>query len=625
MLFSRLRVAPGGVLLMKAWLARILVLCAGLGFAVDGALAVTFDPDVQLGDRRVLFTWAPDSDDPVFTGNLQLYFKESLPVSEGSLPLITFTQGGDDLWVWDDVDRVFHKYQQIDGAWQRDLETELTPLPEGLEPVSFAIHPEATLLLVGLGDGQVAYWWPHLSADYELYQAHEGAIRQIAFKPLATAFVTPYVTIGDDGFWRYWVGPDESNLVKEVQANTTGALTAVAIAPRGETVAVGSASGKIGFYSVEGSGGLPIFTVQSNEGRPIKALTFAGNQLRLASADDQGSIRIWSAVIAGPPLGGSDPDVPGEVFIHFTPRDSRYISYAYRNGQIGMVDGFTGGTYEARQDVGHPITAFALSELGNEGYLASTDGILEWWFLGTCVPSMETPECFGGYRIFRGMHPEDDPTGHELVLLRVYNYSDRTWTWSSLDSTRSFADPDSVIPSGGDSTRVVAGPQNGTPYYYSIQKYYWRFLDGGRSRAPANTTIEGLYRAAGELDPTPVIPRGEAVTSLPLLRGVYVVPNPFREGDELSHFWPTDTGDPGEVHFVNLPAEATIRIFTTAGDLVRTLHHPWSSRAYSGNYCPWNLRNDPELGGRQVASGVYVYIVETPSGEVKKGFCTIIR
>ena len=81
------------------------------------------------------------------------------------------------------------------------------------------------------------------------------------------------------------------------------------------------------------------------------------------------------------------------------------------------------------------------------------------------------------------------------------------------------------------------------------------------------------------------------------LQTVAVVPNPFRGRES----W--DRPDGNEVHFINLPAQARIRIYTVAGDLVRELNHNDPVRDFER----WDLKN---ANGRDVASGIYMYRVE---------------
>ncbi len=100
---------------------------------------------------------------------------------------------------------------------------------------------------------------------------------------------------------------------------------------------------------------------------------------------------------------------------------------------------------------------------------------------------------------------------------------------------------------------------------------------------------------------------------------VRVVPNPYIVFD----LW---DGGPFErrLAFTHLPQTATIRIFTTAGELVRTLEHRHTAsdgELYdSGGTEIWNLLNDSK---QLVASGVYVYHVESEAGEYAGRFAVI--
>lgn len=103
------------------------------------------------------------------------------------------------------------------------------------------------------------------------------------------------------------------------------------------------------------------------------------------------------------------------------------------------------------------------------------------------------------------------------------------------------------------------------------------------------------------------------------LERVAVVPNPYRGSAE----W-----DPGpnqrRIHFINLPAGSTIRIYTSAAELLRTLRQdPNSSPGGVTGELVWDLKNDR---GRDVVSGIYIYSVHPPDGRTpKKGHFVIIK
>lgn len=81
---------------------------------------------------------------------------------------------------------------------------------------------------------------------------------------------------------------------------------------------------------------------------------------------------------------------------------------------------------------------------------------------------------------------------------------------------------------------------------------------------------------------------------------INVFPNPYYG------FNPNETNRLGKfVRFSHLPANATIRIFTLAGVLVRTL----PTTDGTSTYADWNLRNESSL---PVASGIYIAFIDMP-------------
>lgn len=101
------------------------------------------------------------------------------------------------------------------------------------------------------------------------------------------------------------------------------------------------------------------------------------------------------------------------------------------------------------------------------------------------------------------------------------------------------------------------------------------------------------------------------------LYNVYVVPNPYRSGGSRLtasnyHNFPDNL-----VRFVNLPHDCTLRVFTVAGDLV------WENiQNNAGGVVEWDLTN---RNSESVASGVYIFRVEKPSGDSMFGRLVVIR
>jgi hypothetical protein len=66
--------------------------------------------------------------------------------------------------------------------------------------------------------------------------------------------------------------------------------------------------------------------------------------------------------------------------------------------------------------------------------------------------------------------------------------------------------------------------------------------------------------------------------------------------------------------FINVPEDATISIYDATGgyvDAVRPDRYSYDESKKQGS-AEWNLRN---ADGRRIASGIYIYHVESKSGE----------
>jgi hypothetical protein len=85
---------------------------------------------------------------------------------------------------------------------------------------------------------------------------------------------------------------------------------------------------------------------------------------------------------------------------------------------------------------------------------------------------------------------------------------------------------------------------------------------------------------------------------------VFVAPNPYVYGDPARTF---GSSNPYAVEFRNLPEKATIRIYTLAGDLVRTLQHAPDARGNVYGSEAWDQKTD---SGLLVAPGLYIYHVQ---------------
>ena len=98
------------------------------------------------------------------------------------------------------------------------------------------------------------------------------------------------------------------------------------------------------------------------------------------------------------------------------------------------------------------------------------------------------------------------------------------------------------------------------------------------------------------------------------LKNVHTVPDPYYVTTSLEA-----TGNDKRIQFVNLPTQAIIRIYSLSGILVAMVEH---NDPTGGGTAFWDVRN---RNNQTVASAVYFYHVETPTGQEKIGRFTVVN
>jgi hypothetical protein len=140
------------------------------------------------------------------------------------------------------------------------------------------------------------------------------------------------------------------------------------------------------------------------------------------------------------------------------------------------------------------------------------------------------------------------------------------------------------------------------PYYYG-----WLFGLDEDVYAPVTNdvlTIEGPPMNGPDDVFTFKVDGVSAAAATAELADVRVVPDPYFV--QYSGLVETERGE-AVIEFQNVPDRCTIRIYTLAGDLVQTLTH--DNPAENPR---WDLLSSDQ---RQVASGIYIYHLDSPYGE----------
>lgn len=178
---------------------------------------------------------------------------------------------------------------------------------------------------------------------------------------------------------------------------------------------------------------------------------------------------------------------------------------------------------------------------------------------------------------------------------------------------------------------------NGEPYYMEMTSlpaagtaWHLRAITG-RMTADCTPSVGPLMTDCSNytFEPNPVRP-----TNVPGLQFVMTVQQQFAVN-------PSDSVDLDRVHtvpdpyyvtnameittnrkvlkWVNLPAQAIIRVYSLSGVLVNVVTH---NDPAGGGEAVWDLRN---RNNQFVASGVYFYHIETPNGQTKVGRFTVVN
>lgn len=157
----------------------------------------------------------------------------------------------------------------------------------------------------------------------------------------------------------------------------------------------------------------------------------------------------------------------------------------------------------------------------------------------------------------------------------------------------------------GDTVNVYVDRTvlNGVEYRYYISAY-----DSG------NGIIGPLENSASskpnEFNNT-VSVRPELPLAEDKLGNVRVIPNPYI----ISALWETSWNE-HLLQFTGLSNQATIKIFNSSGELIKTLN-----KENDSSILEWNLKNEYE---QQVAPGVYFYHINTPIGTTTGKFFVIL-
>ncbi|HID93440.1 MAG TPA: hypothetical protein EYP60_05010 [bacterium (Candidatus Stahlbacteria)] len=204
---------------------------------------------------------------------------------------------------------------------------------------------------------------------------------------------------------------------------------------------------------------------------------------------------------------------------------------------------------------------------------------------------------FEGYRVYKSTMGAGGP----WFLLAEYDREDDPLNYG--------------YNTGLEYAYVDSGLLNNIAYYYSVTSYCLPDTVSGFPELESSITknVKVVYPG-----PPPATTVGE----------VAVVPNPYLGNiDYTATNPPWETHPPGRpwmeqdrrIQFIHLPKKCTIKIYTLAGDLVKTIEH---DDPYKG-FEDWNLVSSV---GQAIGSGIYIFTVKDHNtGKVQVGKFTVIK
>jgi hypothetical protein len=222
--------------------------------------------------------------------------------------------------------------------------------------------------------------------------------------------------------------------------------------------------------------------------------------------------------------------------------------------------------------------------------------------------------------------------GRNFSAFRLWRSENPRFPDNSFVLIRQFDDPrDSFEYNTGLQYEYVdSNLVRGKTYVYavtskSIPNIVWQEIPSGDSVVPVAVPVDPLE--SSKLVNASRVDLPFSVSTTP--GAVRVVPNPYRTDRQYSLESGGYEGPSGEwdenrrkIKFINLPGVCTIRVFSLAGELIRTIEHD----GRDGSGFP---RGDHDMlllseSNRALASGIYIFQVESPLG-MQMGKFVVIR
>ena len=206
----------------------------------------------------------------------------------------------------------------------------------------------------------------------------------------------------------------------------------------------------------------------------------------------------------------------------------------------------------------------------------------------------------------------DDPLSHEVDFegYRLWRKT-QTGNWALLMDCDKV---DSIGPNTGlVHSYVDYDVMNNFQYTYTITSYDKgdpihgiEALESGKG--VGQMVAPGMYSMSTDADNT----------------GIHAVPNPFVMRSAPDYGFQPNVDDPStdRITFINLPEDATVKIYTLTGDLLTTIKTDRNPRLGWQRVASWNLITDKT---QAIVSGLYLFVVSAPDFDDFIGKFAVVR
>lgn len=375
--------------------------------------------------------------------------------------------------------------------------------------------------------------------------------------------------------------------------------------------------------------GLPVSELP-NLRQPSNRSTLLSTGPFRAIAPDS-SVTVVFAFICAKKSGADPTPLDSEPSRRFLYRAHAFAQQAYdgedknRNGILDPGEDFNGNARLDRYVLPAPPTAPRVKVI-------PSDRMVTLYWDKTAEGSIDPisgKKDFEGYRIYRTNPGVDlDPTkalSTSFVLVDEYDTPNNDVFYNTGFSKVLLSQP---VRFAGDPTeywykKEIPLQLNGWQYVYTITAF---------DRGDPENNVESLESSRLQ-NARRVVPGTTPDQARQADPRVY--PNPYY----VNAMWDGQGERTRKLYFTNLPAKAEIRVYTLAGDLVKTLTHDAStynasdvewfhrfadgSQILSGGEHAWDIVSENE---QAIATGLYLFTVEDrDTGDIKRGKFVVIK